>query len=112
VISVLQFVEQFGGNVDRLYRDLNQVAEKKSAADLAYLGGQFDGCLEMMESIRSDQVFISKEAMKAKDGALLWIYVTEWSALMATLLLSGLVVWSLMIRRSLYREVSTSHLAR
>lgn len=108
VASVLQFVEQFGGNVDRLYASLNQVTERKSAADSAYLEGDFDECLEMMDMIRADQVSISKEAMAAKDRALLWIYVTEWSALMATLLLSGLAVWSLMIRRSLYREVGTS----
>ncbi len=112
VVSVLQFVEKFGGNVDGLYRSLNQVAESKSAADSAYLEGEYDRSLEMMTKIRADQVTISKEAMAAKDGALLWIYVTEWSALMATLLLSGSLVWALMIRRSLYREVGTSRLAR
>jgi len=48
---------------------------------------------------------IEEAAMRLKDRALLWVYVTEWCAVSGTLLVSGLVVYSLLVRRKLYREV-------
>ncbi len=51
------------------------------------------------------------EAKDAKDSALLWIYVIEWMATTATALMSGVVVWWLMIRRRLYREVTVTRLS-
>jgi len=43
--------------------------------------------------------------MKLKDRALFWVYLTEWSAVMGTLFASGFVVYSLLVRRMLYKEV-------
>jgi len=34
-----------------------------------------------------------------------WIYTIEWLAVTATLMLSGIALWELMIRRRIYREV-------
>ena len=47
-------------------------------------------------------------AMRLKDRALLWIYITEASAVMATSLICGVILWTLMVKRRLYREVSTT----
>ena len=45
-----------------------------------------------------------------KQRALFWIYLTEWLAVTAVLLLSGFVLWTLMIRRRLYGEVRSTRL--
>lgn len=50
------------------------------------------------------------EATDAKDRALVWIHVSEWMASVAAGLFSGVVLWWLMVRRSLYREISTTEL--
>jgi hypothetical protein len=50
------------------------------------------------------------EVTRAKDEALLWVYITEWCALLATLMTSSYVVWTLMVRRRLYREAGVSRL--
>jgi len=47
-------------------------------------------------------------ALKAKRRAMFWIYTIEWLAVTATLMLSGIAVWELMIRRRIYREVETT----
>jgi hypothetical protein len=44
-------------------------------------------------------------AMREKDKALFWIYVIEWLMASSTLIISGLVLWTLMVRRRLYRKV-------
>ena len=47
-------------------------------------------------------------AVKLKDRALLWIYIIEWLAILATAMICGSVLWALMIRRRLYREVQAT----
>jgi len=51
-------------------------------------------------------------AFEARDDALFWIFVTEWLAVTATGLICGFVIWTLMIRRRLYREVGITREAR
>jgi hypothetical protein len=49
-------------------------------------------------------------ARKAKDAALFWVYVIEWLVTAATPFISGFVLWTLMLRRRLYREVTATRL--
>jgi hypothetical protein len=51
---------------------------------------------------------ISNRAMELKDRALFWVYLTEWSAVTGTLLASGFLVYDLLVKRRLYREVDTT----
>jgi len=37
-----------------------------------------------------------------------WIFVTEWLVVSATGLICGFAVWTLMIKRRLYREVKVT----
>jgi hypothetical protein len=50
------------------------------------------------------------EAELAKGRALTWLYLSEWMATTGVALLSGVALWWLMIRRRLYREVTTTQL--
>jgi len=50
--------------------------------------------------------------MQLKDQAMLWIYLIEWSVVTATFALGGIVLWSLMVRRKLYREVQETRFQR
>ena len=52
----------------------------------------------------------TEETLKFKDRALLWVYVTEWLVVSGTFLMASFVVWSLMVKRRLYREVKQTRL--
>jgi hypothetical protein len=39
-----------------------------------------------------------------KNRALLWVYMIDWLVTSAALFISGYVLWTLMVRRRLYRE--------
>jgi len=41
----------------------------------------------------------------------LWIYLVEWLAVTATMMISGIAVWSLMIRRRYFKEVRSTRFA-
>ena len=110
VMSAISFVEKFGGRADKLYEQIAEMGRKKSAAEEVYLSGDYGSALDQMRAIRNDQQELIRDAMKTKDAALLWVYATEWCALTATTLLCAVVLWTLMVKRRLYREVSTSRL--
>jgi hypothetical protein len=46
--------------------------------------------------------------MRLRERALLWVYVVEWLAVTGTLLVCGMVLWTLMIRKRLYRQVAVT----
>ncbi len=54
----------------------------------------------------------SEKIWKLKDQALLWVYVTEWLVVSGVGLICGFFLWSVMIRRKLYKEVTVSRLSR
>jgi hypothetical protein len=49
-------------------------------------------------------------ALDLKDQALMWVYIIEWLAVTATGSLTAVVVWTLMVRRRMYREVGATRL--
>ena len=51
-------------------------------------------------------------AIQAKDNALFWIFVIEWFVVTGTSMVAGALLWSLMVRRRLYREVGETRLDR
>ena len=111
VSSVFAFVERFGGKLDRLYEETDEISVQKQDADLAYLEGDYALCLEILDDARSRQMALMDEAMHVKDMALFWVYVTEWCAMTGTFLASGAILWNLMVRRRLYHEVGVSRMA-
>ena len=51
---------------------------------------------------------VDVELMRAKDRALFWVYLIEWLAVSGTCMICAVLLWTLMIRRRLYRRVSTT----
>jgi hypothetical protein len=70
-----------------------------------YLDHDFEAALagahDTLEKLRE----IEEISVDLKNQALLWVYVVEWLSVTGVSLLSGTIVWTLMVRRRLYREV-------
>ena len=54
---------------------------------------------------------VSRHAITLKERALLWVYVVEWATVTATLMICGFALWTVMIRRRLYREAGLTRSA-
>jgi hypothetical protein len=109
-ISLLEFAEKFGAKVAPLEEDLNRIELLKAEADGHYLDQEYEEVLSVTDRINALFTEINSEAVKLKDQALLWVYVVEWASVTATSLLCGFALWTLMIRRRVYREVETTRL--
>ena len=104
-LSTIDFVERFGARTRTLYETLAETDSKKRQADELYRRDRLDESLSMMEEALKGLQRVAAESVKAKSTVLIWIYGVEWMAVTGTTILAGLILWTLMIRRRLYREV-------
>jgi hypothetical protein len=104
--SILEFIDRFGANTGKLEERIIQLESQKADAQDLYVQGDYQGSWEALDLAIQGLSEISQDSMKLKERAFLWIYVVEWLAVTGTLLVCGFVLWSLMVRRQLYREVS------
>ena len=110
LLSLPDFIGKFGANTRRLERLIGEVDVKRKGSYDAYREGRFDDAIVLIVDALKRLATISDDAVKLKCKALFWVYATEWSAVTGTLFLSTLVLYSLMVRRRAYTEVSSTRL--
>ena len=108
LLSLIDFADTFGANTHTLNQELAKTEDLRKRVDELWIDEQFGDCLPAMEEALSSLARVMGDAVKAKDRALLWVYIIEWLTVAGTSIIVGVVVWALMIRRRLYREVRTT----
>ena len=110
LVSLFSFIEMFGGRANALYETLDEIVSEKGQAEEVYLEGGFDECLNIMAEIKAKQYSVMKASFEARDSALFWVHITEWCAITGASILGGILIWALMVRRRLYREVKVTRI--
>ncbi len=108
VLAVLEFVDRFGANTAGLERKIAQADDGKEEAERLYMEGDYEACYEEIRGMADGLAKLNEEAIVLKERALFWVYLTEWSVVSGTSVLAGFALYSLMIRRRLYKEVTTT----
>ena len=108
LVSMFEFAEDFGANTMDIYSRLGEIEGKKAEADHEYLRGDFEASYDRMDSLLKDLRGLEEEAVKLKNRALAWVYFIEWLSVSGTMLMCGVVLWQLMVKRSRYREVAVT----
>ncbi len=110
IYSLLDFADKFGANgapVIAKMVDIQGVADRgrQSYLETEYQAAstEMDQAITLIEALRG-------EAVKLKDRALFWVYLIEWISVSAISLVAGFALWTLMVRRRLYKEVAVSRL--
>jgi hypothetical protein len=106
--SLMEFVDKFGANTGPVEEMLGELEAQKEEAEYLYLTDDYAGAFESLTQVLDGFQEISEEAVKIRERALMWVYIIEWFAVTGTLIVCGTVVWSLMVRRSHYREVAVT----
>ncbi len=104
--SLIDFIGKFGANTVGIEEAIVALEEDKGRAERLYIQGDYEGAWDHLEDVLEGFRALSEESMKLKQRAFLWIYLVEWLAVTGTLLVCGTLLWSLMVRRRLYRQVS------
>ena len=112
VLGSIEFADKFGANTKKIDRLMGDIAQARSDVTTLYIEQDYESSLEAMGTLLDEMVQLQRMAIDLKDKALIWVYLTEVCALTGTSLLSGAVIWILMVKRRLYREVATTRPAR
>ncbi len=108
LVSLFDFVERFGANPAPLEDMLEEVDSLRREADALYIGQDFEAALDVIVRAIEAAEVAEDQAVRLKNAALFWIYLIEWMVVTATILVSGVVLWSLMVRRRFFRQVGST----
>ncbi len=106
--SYLDFISKLGGNTLEIEQFIGEITEIKDEADDLYLQGRFEESRDTLKEAVEEMNNALEAAKKLEGSVMLWIYVIEWFTVVGTLMLSGVVLNFLMVRRRLYKEVVTT----
>lgn len=110
LISAMDFADKFGANLASMGEELVELLDEKQHADTQYIRQELEesygAMLVLIESLDS----LTQDVLDAKDRALVWIFISEWLIVSGTCMITGFVLWTLMVRRRLYREVKVTKL--
>ena len=104
----MEFIEKFGANSVDFYEELEEINLVEKEAEEYYRKGDYDRVAEIFDEIEQAWNGLNRRAVEAKESALLWVYLVEWLAVTGVALVSGVFLWSVMMRRRLYREIRTT----
>jgi len=108
--NMIDFVERMGGSSVGLTKLAGEIQlKKKRAADL-YVECQMEQALEAYAEVLDFCEAAMAQAIKARNAATFWMFVVEWCAVTGTFILCGSVLWLVMVRRRLYKEVRLTKL--
>ncbi len=111
VYSLIDFVETFGANANPITRRMGEIATTVQEARQLYLDQQYEKSSLLMDQALEEVESLREEALRLKDRALFWIYLVEWLVVTGVSLLAGAALWTLMIRKRLYREVAVTRIS-
>jgi hypothetical protein len=106
--SLIEFADKFGANMRPIDDGMAEVDEMRKSSDQLYLEADYAGALEQIDNAIARMGQLGEKAVSLKDGALMWIYVIEWLAVTGVSMVCGVILWTLMIRKRLYKEVKVT----
>jgi len=108
VLSMMEWADNFGANILELSDRISLLEEEVEVALVDYLEQDYPSCISRMGSTELGILEITEDAVALKDEALIWVYISEWLVVTSTSMLAGFVLWTLMVRRRLYRSMGTT----
>jgi hypothetical protein len=110
LISLKDFVDKFGANTQPIQDEIWMLEELYDDGISHYLDQEFQECEDAMHAALRQFPEAEDLARRVKDNALLWVYVIEWLVTSSTLFISGSILWMLMFRRRMFKEVKVTKL--
>jgi hypothetical protein len=110
VLSMMEWADNFGANVLELSDRISLLEGEVEVALVDYLEQDYPSCISKMQSTELTVLEITEDAVALKDEALLWVYISEWLVVTSASMLAGFVLWTLMVRRRLYRSMGTTRM--
>jgi hypothetical protein len=110
IYSLMDFIDRFGANTDSLVKEMGEITDETDVARQSYLDQEYESSSAQMDRALQEMLALRDRSLVVKDRALLWIYIIEWLSVSGVMLVSSFAIWTLMVKRRLYREVKATRL--
>jgi uncharacterized membrane protein len=110
--GMIEFAAKFNADTAKVDEKLDESEARLREARGHFVDFELEASMEGTAEVLRALEEAYDLALKARRSALLWVFVTEWLVVTATSLICGIGVWTLMVRRRLYREVASTRMAR
>ncbi len=110
LLSLADFIDNFGANTQGIQAEIVEIEDIYKEAVERYLEHDFVQSEAVIRTGLIEFAGAEEVAKREKNRALLWVYVIEWLVSSSAFFVSGYVLWTLMVRRRLYRDVETTKL--
>ncbi len=112
VLSLRDFVDRFGANTEDVQKEILRLEEMFEQAADYYRDQEFQASQATISQALDEFSQVEDMARDVKDRALFWVFVIEWLATFSAFFISSFVLWTLMVRRKLYREVKETKFSK
>jgi uncharacterized membrane protein len=109
LMGLLEFCESFGANTEKISTHISEMDGIIASARPHYLDFEFEEVLARYGEAEIIMDRIEEESIDLKNSTLFYIYLVEWLTVTGTGLICGFLLWTLMVRRSLYRSVQSTN---
>jgi hypothetical protein len=110
ILDMADWADSFGADTTELIERLFKIEADAGEATVFYLDRDYTSAIARMEEIFGRIVEVTGDAVSLKDRAMLWVFASEWLIVTSASIVSGLVLWNLMVERKKYREVRATRL--
>ncbi len=108
VFGIIDFADKLGANPYKVEREVASADLVRDHAFETYTNQDFETSTGYMDHALGALGKALTDAMKLRGKALFWIFLIEWSAVTGTSIAAGSMIWMLMVKRALFKEVTTT----
>jgi len=108
LFSMIDFVESFGGSAREIEKEIGALDSLVADAKESYLNHEWEVALGKAQGAVTKMQDIEELSVRVKNQTLQWVYTIEWLSVTGVSLFAGVMLWVLMVRRKLYREVEAT----
>jgi hypothetical protein len=108
ILGLIDFISKFGADTRNVDKKLIEAEIVLKVARQEFVDLQLEDSRNSADEVLDILATAYALAFEARDTALFWIFLTEWLAVSGTGLICGFILWTLMIKRRLYREVQVT----
>jgi len=110
ILHFIEFADKFGANLRPVEVGLNEQADNYAEAKQHFINADLDAADEMLTQVAEEYDRLTEQAFDLWNRAVFWVFVSEWLVVTGTSLVAGYVVWTLMVKRKLYREIKETRM--
>lgn len=103
--STLDFIAKFDAETRSVDEKAQEALESLKMAKQHFVDLDLERSKELVDLSFDQFEDAYGLAIEAKNQAIFWVFVTEWLVVSATSMVVAFAVWTLMVRRRLYKEV-------